>query len=366
MAILKRIVLHNFRNYEKLDISFADSTNVFVGENGQGKTNLLEAIYFLSILRSFRCSRVRNLYRWRQSSFLIRAYIEGDDHSTTVGLEYGDKRRLRIDGETISRASDFIGRLYTVAFVPEDIDLIKGSASERRRFLDITLTQLWPDYLLTLQSYDKALRSRNALLRQDRTSWAAIQAFDDVLIEHGAKLVHRRLQFFKEYRSFVNDSAARLLPDGSSFELKYQSIGKLNEDAALDEIAANLRALLDSNRERDQQRGMTHGGPHRDDFQPLLNSKNLSNFGSEGQCRLGAMILKLAKANHLLERKEHEAVILLVDDVIGELDERGRQAFFQAVERADQVFVVCTEYDKLSGITVEKRFHVDAGTVTSD
>lgn len=353
----------SFRNYESLELTIPPGISLLVGENGQGKTNVLEAIYFLSILRSFRTSRVRELVSWRQNQFMIYGEVSRGNQHLRLGIEHGERRRLRANGETIRKASDFIGNFFAVAFIPEDIELVKGPASERRRFLDITLTQLYPDYLGILQDYDRAHRSRNRLLRLESPDLAAVQAFDEILATKGASLVEYRVQLFHDLKEVLTNTASELLPDGSKLLVKYQPSTAGDAEDLAGRIAA-IKQSLAANWERDRTRRVTHAGPHRDDFTFQLNGKALSSFGSEGQCRLAAITIKLAKARFLLDHKDHDSVIFLVDDILGELDQRGRKAVFTALQEADQALVACTDATEVPDLVSDQVFTVNNGMVT--
>ena len=363
MTVLDRLVLKDFRNYRELDLEFPTGVNLLVGENGQGKSTVLEETYVLAILRSFRCSKVRNLHRWKEPSFMIMGKSVGDDGDHKMGIEYGVKRRLRVDGETVRKASEFIGRLNVVAFVPEDIELIKSGASARRRFLDVTLTQLTPGYLQVLQSYEKALKSRNALLRSHDPHPNALNAYDQVLVDCGSRLIFHRRNFFQSFKPFIDGASTDLYPESNGLTVRYQSIATITDESSIDDIAALLQEGMATNAARDRKYGQTHSGPHRDDFLLHLDGRPLSDFGSEGQCRLAAMALKLAKARLMFDVKGKESVILLVDDVIGELDERGCKAFMSCVGRADQAFIACTESDKIHGVEAQRVFTIEEGKV---
>ena len=362
MTILKRLVLKNFRNYDSLDLEFDSGVNILMGNNGQGKSNVLEAIYFISLLRSFRSSKIRNLYRWHQRSFMIRAHLQSSGSEQIVALEYSDKRRLKHNGEAVNRSSDFINQLYTVAFVPEDIELVKGSASSRRRFLDISLSQLEMKYMSTLQEYNKALKSRNQLLKQQNSNPGVIQAFDKLLISRGAEIIRSRVHFFEQFEDYLQLISNQLMAEGSQFRLRYiPSVSRGEEESTNWE--SRLETVLAANLERDMQYGMTHNGPHRDDFGIYFNDKDLANFGSEGQCRLSAVILKMAKARYLMKEKNESGIILLIDDVIGELDEERKKAFFKSLEDADQVFLACTDKSDIQGLDYEHYFLVENGKI---
>ena len=361
--MLQQLHLRQFRNYEKLDAELYPGINLVHGANGQGKTNLLEAVYFLSLLRSFRTAQVRDLCRWGQRSFILRARVGQDPTATELGVEHGESRRLRVNGERISRASEFISRYLTVAFIPEDIDLVKGPASGRRRFLDITLTQLTPVFMTALQEYNHALRSRNQLLRTEAPAESALGAFEEILAGRGAELVRQRHAFFAALQPHLEAAAEQIMPAGAAFALRYQPSIAPTDGSDVDELREHLLQAFAGNRRRDLSRGLTTAGPHRDDFGLVLDGKRLANYGSEGQCRLAAMTLKLAKSRLMQERNPRQHVVTLVDDVIGELDARGRHAFFSAFGEDSQVLVAATDPGVLASIPTAQRLAVADGTV---
>ncbi len=368
MAYLQNLALRQFRNYESLRVEFAPGANVLLGANGQGKTNLLEAIGFLSLLRSFRTTLVSDLWRWHTRQFVIVGEFDGGP-CRRLAVEYGEKRRLRADGQGIGRASDFIGRFFCAAFVPEDIGLPRGAGSARRRFLDSTLSQLYPEYLAVLQDYTRALKSRHLLLRAETVDEAALRAYDGVLANRGGVICRYRAEFAVTFAPYITKAAAEFYPPAHELALPFRPSLRVEAPtsgapltAADYEVA--LAAALVANRERDRHRQQTCTGPHRDDFGFTLNGQDLERFGSEGQCRLAVMALKTALTDLLLAQRRDQAVLMLVDDVIGELDERGRRAFFAALRRADQVFLAATDkrvLDLLPGAAV---FAVAGGTVT--
>ena len=269
---------------------------------------------------------------------------------------------MKINGETIQRTSDFINHLYTVAVVPEDIELIKGSASDRRRFLDITLSQFRYGYMGLLQDYNKALKSRNQLLKKVDPNPAVIRAFDEILIDRGAKIIQERIHFFEDFEEYVLFISDKLLDPGNTFKLKYTPSISRGDDKEVD-WENRMIISLGKNLQRDLMRGTTHSGPHRDDFGLYLNDKDLSNYGSEGQCRISALILKMAKTRLLSKYKGRKNTILLVDDVIGELDQKRRKAFFNSLEDVDQVFLACTSKEEIAGLHIDQTFEVKEGTV---
>lgn len=364
MATIATLALTDFRNYATLEAEFPPGPVVLLGPNGQGKTNLLEAIYFLSLLRSFRTRQPRELLRWQQPCFRLRATVAEGERRRLLALEYGSQRQLRVDGQPISRASDFIGHLLAVAFVPEDLAVVKGVGSLRRRFCDVLLSQLDHAYLSLLQDYVKVLKSRNQLLRQGIPEPRALAAFDGVLSRCGAQLTRRRQAFFATFAPHLQAQAARLFPSEYQLSITYQPsvAAAADEDEAAGQAA--LLAALTAGTERDLRNRVTMTGPHRDDFSLELNGRALDVFGSEGQCRLSALALKLAALAQLSADLGPQRVILLVDDVIGELDPRARAAFLASIGQAAQVFLACTSTEVLPGLPPAALYQVAAGVLT--
>ncbi|MFT5127878.1 MAG: DNA replication and repair protein RecF [Rhodothermales bacterium] len=336
MAILSEIRLHDFRNYERLRLPLTPGITVLLGDNGQGKTSILEAIYFLSLLRSFRTHKPRHLSRWGQGEFTLHGVLQAENHEQRLAVRHGgDSRVLRHNGEPVARASDFIRQFFCVAFVPDDLGLMQGAGSERRRFLDIQLCQLCPSYLAAAQNYAKALKSRNSLLRREHSDTRAIAAFDSVLVPYGQQIIQRR----DEYAAALSGEVGRLAPQmfAESCELRIRYRPSAKSEALAD--------ALEQHRDRDIQRRQTQVGPHRDELVITLDGKSLSHFGSEGQCRLAALVLKMAAARLLSAADGDQPTMLLVDDVIGELDDGRRDAFFAALRPASQVCFACTSAD---------------------
>ncbi|MCH2231344.1 MAG: DNA replication/repair protein RecF [Crocinitomicaceae bacterium] len=369
MSYLKKIYLENFRNYKQAQVIFSPKVNLLLGENGQGKSNILESIYFLSLLRSFRTNRIRHLQSWRSQQMLLRAHIEHDEKQEDIlGIEYlKDKRKLRLNGDNVTRASQFIQQILGICFVPEDIELIKGSASERRRFLNITLSQFDPVYLQISHQYELALQSRNKLLRKENLSASVLAAFDQQLIEYGIQIFQVRYHFLKTYCPQLEDVVRHLYPENNQLQLKYIPSGLDLHDENIDNgqsLAQQFKEQLQQDFERDCKRGITHSGPHRDEMAISLNGKLLQYFGSEGQCRLAAIALKIAKTNLIEQYTTPQTTVLLVDDVIGELDLRSRNAFFDFIQNKGQIFIAATEIDSIPESLQPKIFHIRNGEIS--
>ena len=368
MGFLSEIYLENFRNYSSQKLEFFPGLNIFCGENGHGKSNMLEAVYFLSLLRSFRCKNIQNLKNWKVDSFSIKGTVHQEDSlADKLQVNYGEKRLLKINDSSVSKSTDFIRKINAVSFTPEDIELIKGSAGNRRQFLDITLSQMSPSYLRHLQTYNKALKARNTLLRNNEggsnLDQNLLNTYEKMMVEAGVIITKERISLLKSFEDKIRYFTELMFPEGKKLKVIYQSsvFKNSHENSIREDI---FQQKLDESYSKDLQRGMTQIGPHRDDLFLLLQGKSLSSFGSEGQCRLASLVLKMTAAEQLIENKSTENVVLLIDDVLGELDEKRKAAFLKTIMRGDQVFIACTEIPEFCKTLDHKVFTVESGSAT--
>ena len=336
---------------------------MLIGENGQGKTNLLEAIYFLSVLRSFRCHQVKNLFSWGHKNFSIKGVIREGHVRNTVEVRFGEQRQLLLNGTNVYKTSELLGQILCVAFVPEDLKLIRGTGKERRRFLDTVLSVLYPQYLSSLQDYYKILKSRNALLKRVPPKLELIESFDKVLVQAGAKISFYRTQFCRTLEQFIADLSNSMFPKEDKLRISYNFSYHLDShENALSDIETAFGSAFRQNLSKDIDYQLTHVGPHRENFAVSLNNKVLQDYGSEGQCRLAVLILKMATGKLFLKERHDETIVFLVDDVTGELDKTHQRQFFELLNNADQVFFACTDKNNLSEINSSIIFEIRDGT----
>lgn len=368
--LLSRLELDYFRNYRRLRLELAPGSTLLVGGNAQGKTNLLEAVYYLSRGHPPSAAPAAELVSWAAPEELpvpfarVLAQLQGGAGACTLEavlqLQPGEgsprrvRRRLRVDG-VARRLSEFRGRLLTVLFAPQDLDLVSGAASLRRRFLDDLLTQLRPPALEWQGRYAGALRQRNRLLkllRAQRGDARQLEQWDALLSQAGAALLYERLGLAGRLAAPAAELHQRLSAPGQSLALRYRASfslppwqSRLGQQEALPSLAELQQAFLtalDRRRALEIQRGMTLTGPHRDDLLLLLAGRELSRFGSRGQQRTAALALKLAEA-HLLAAERGQPPILLLDDVFSELDAARRERVLASLPRWEQVLLTATD-----------------------
>jgi DNA replication and repair protein RecF len=335
--MISNLTLRNFRNYANLSMSFPEKTNVLVGENGQGKTNLLEAVFFLSMLRSFRTSSIKDLQKIGNKDFFLSASVNtGKGWDELLEIEYSDKRRLRIDSSPIPKASEFIGKIRTVVFSPSDIMLVTESTGLRRRFINMLISSFSKPYLASLNEYADALKMRNALLKEGKPDPASMTAFEQIMSRSGAEIVKKRTEVLNALSSEMLSLISDIKGGDPVFSLKY------NFHPATT-VESSFLAKLADDRQKELVRGYTLFGPHLDDFEFILEDKSLRHFGSAGQCRLASLCLKMAAVSVMEKDNTDSKVTTLVDDVTGELDEKTRDAFFWAISKSEQTFFTFTE-----------------------
>jgi DNA replication and repair protein RecF len=364
-ATLQSIAVRDFRNLARADLGFPAEGLVIIGENGQGKTNLLEAIYYLELFRSVRGARDQDLVRFGAPGFHIAATIETDGpHEISVGFDRATRRkRVRVDGGDPDRLSDAIGSLPAVMFAPGDVELVAGAPSARRRYLDILLALSSRRYLTALQRYRVALGHRNAALRDvarfgrqdDR-----IVVWEVPLAEHGAVLWKARLEWIeRSAERFATLCAA--IGESAAVSMRYASAVTPGDD-----LAAALATALSERRASDVRRALTHAGPHRDDLILTIAGRELRTFGSAGQHRTAAIALRMVEAETLSDRRGGRPLMLL-DDPFAELDLRraGRIVDLLAQEGLGQtILAVPRESDIPVGLPSLERRRIRAGEIT--
>jgi DNA replication and repair protein RecF len=347
--LLEALRLKDFRNLRDVELSPHPRFNLFTGQNGQGKTNLLEAIYLLSAVKSFRSQATnRNLIGHGRDQAELFARVDRGGHVRDVGIEIGERgKRITLNGQTLRNVADFFGTLNVVIFGPDDIGVLKGSPSERRRFIDRAIFNARPAYGTEATHFEEVLKNRNALLKEERVDGALLSIYDDQLVEWGAQILRRRLDFIDHFRPVLKRTFRSIFGDGFEAEIGYQAEWA-DQGLSAENVEEALRDALFRTRQEERHRGYTLVGPHRDDLRTELDGHDLRAFGSQGQTRAFILAMKIAEITYLEERYRF-APILLLDDVSSELDrERNRQLFAFLRDRAiGQVFITTTHRDHI-------------------
>jgi DNA replication and repair protein RecF len=355
---LAHLRLRDFRNHARLDADFAPGLHLLLGDNAQGKTNVLEAIYLMATLRSFRGVGGAQMVRHGQRGYFVGGNVTGQGGYIIKMYWSARERNLSLDGQPVKKLAEYLGALRTVVFCTEDLQLIKGAARARRRFLDLLLAQTRPGYLLLLQRYMHTVRARNALLKQRSTDEATLDSFSRELVHVGNEIIRSRRELVPKFSPLARLAYRRISNDAEELRIEYQP--SVKNDFAVE---------LAQSRTRERSFRSMLVGPHRDDLQLLLNEMSAAQFGSEGQKRTLAIALKMAQAEYLAGI-HGSPPILLIDDVMGELDVKRRSGFLPLLEHArktsGQVFMTATEENWPSELGKDlQRWEVKAGNLLS-
>lgn len=349
---IQALQLRNFRNYTALAMEPDEGLCVLTGENAAGKTNVLESIFLSALGRSHRTTRDAELIRSGAEAGSIKLTLDtrGGTRTIECRLIANERKRLMIDGAPLARSGELLGCLNVVMFAPEDLILVKGGPAERRRFLDMEISQLKPAYYYTLQRYNAALKQRNALLKDPDAAYAGmIEPWDEQLSRLGAAITVERAAFLQELSAIAADLHLQLSDHRETLLLAYQPN---LPDADAEQLARAMRERLAENLERDLYRGFTSVGPHRDDVLMMLDGTDVRVYGSQGQQRTTVLSLKLSEIE-IVKKLRGEAPVLLLDDVFSELDRRRQQMLLSAV-RGCQTFLTCTHLEELTAAGAER------------
>lgn len=346
--IIKSIELKNFRNYEDLDISFDEGTNILFGNNAQGKTNILEAAYMSGTTKSHKGSKDKEMIRFGEQEAHIRTVVlkQGKEYQIDMHLKQSRSKGIAVNRVPMKKASELFGILNIVFFSPEDLNIIKNGPAERRRFLDVELCQLDKLYLSDLTNYNKILNQRNKLLkdmvyRPDLSD--TLPVWDMQLVETGKKIIRGRKQFVEELNEIVHGIHYKISGEKEELTLKYEP--------SIDDIF--FEDELNRVKVRDLKLCQTSVGPHRDDLLFSIQGVDIRKFGSQGQQRTSALSLKLSEIE-LVKRSIHDAPVLLLDDVLSELDS-SRQNYLLNNIYDTQTMITCTGLDEF----VKNRFQIN-------
>lgn len=352
---VKEIELLNFRNYESQKIQFHEKANIITGNNAQGKTNLLESLYLMSLGKSFRTNRESDFIRFGKE--FARAKGTFDRQGRTLEIEFlfqPGQRQTKIDGIKITKHIELLEQVYMVVFSPEDLKIVKEEPEKRRKFLDREICQVKPIYWRNLSRYKKILLQRNHLLKKESIQEEELAVWDEELVRYGVKVIEERKRFLEILHRISSGIHHKITEGKESLILTYEPHVSSEEE---------FRDLLTNRRKVDLIRRTTTVGPHKDDFRIEANGIDLRNFGSQGQQRTAALALKLAEIL-LIQEETGETPILLLDDVLSELDQERQRHLIEALQDV-QLFLTTTELSDYlkENIPDHKLFVVEQGTI---
>ena len=350
--------LKNFRNYDLLDLEFDSTTNIFYGDNAQGKTNILESIYLTGTTKSHRGTKDRDLIKFGQEEAHIETIVEkrGVPFKIDIHLKKNSPKGIAINKVPIKKASELFGIINIVFFSPEDLNIIKNGPAERRRFIDLELAQLDKVYLNDLSNYNRIVNQRNKLLKDiydKKDLMATLDIWDLQLVNYGNKVIERRKIFIEQMNEIIGSVHEKLTGGKERLQLVYEP-GVKND---------NFEETLLKNRERDLRMKSSSVGPHRDDICFLCGDLDIRKFGSQGQQRTAALSLKLAEIE-LVKQEVKDTPILLLDDVLSELDKNRQNYLLDSINDV-QTLITCTGLDDFVNkrFSINKILHVEQGHV---
>ena len=359
--VIKSLKLKNYRNYELLNLTFDPKTNILYGDNAQGKTNILEALYLSGTTKSHRGTKDRDLIQFGREESHLETVVEknGVLFQIDMHLKKNSPKGIAINKIPIRRAGELFGIVHFVFFSPEDFIIIKEGPAGRRRFIDLELSQLDKVYLSNLSNYNRIINQRNSLLKEivyQKDLIDTLDIWDMQLAEYGTKIIERRKKFIDEVNRIIGGIHEKLTGGRENIELSYESsAGELS-----------MEEMLRKNRERDIRFKSTSAGPHRDDLCFRVGDLDIRKFGSQGQQRTAALSLKLSEIE-LVKMLIHDTPILLLDDVLSELD-KNRQNYLLDSIHDIQTVITCTGLDEFVNhrFSINKIFYVKNGTVAKE
>lgn len=332
---INKIKLTNFRNYDEQEINLGKNINIFYGDNAQGKTNIIEAIFLCSIGKSFRTNKESELIKFNKDISSVYIEYEKSDRDGRIKIDLNNKKSIYTNGIKIKKLSELLGNINTVIFTPDDINILRDGPQKRRRFLDIMIGQLRPNYIHLLNMYNKTLEQRNNYLKQIKENNKAeemLDIWDEKLAEYGEKIYIYRNEFIEKIKNKINKIHKSITNEKEEIKVEYVSNCAQKEEYI---------ELLKSRRKLDIIKGFTTKGIHRDDFFVYINNQLVNVYGSQGQNRTVVLSLKISELQVIYD-EIGEYPILLLDDFMSELDEKRRRNFLENIENT-QVIITCTD-----------------------
>ena len=356
---IKNMMLINYRNYEKLTIELGKNVNVFIGDNAQGKTNIVESIYYGAFAKSHRTSKDKELISWNKDMAYISLFIAKSrlDKKIDINILRDGKKAIKVNNIKVKKIGELFGTFNVVMFSPEDLKVIKEAPNLRRRLLDMELSQVNSKYYFNLVQYNKVLNERNILLKSRNFNSDVLEVYDIQLIEYADYIISKRLEYIDKINFYGNLIHSEITSGKEKIEFKYNSAVDLND------YKRNYLKKLQDNILRDRERGLTSVGPHRDDFNIFINDIDTKIFGSQGQQRTAILTMKFSSLK-IIKEITGEYPVLLLDDVLSELD-LSRKRYILSTIKDIQTVITCTGIDDLENYLDSKAkiFNVSNGQI---
>lgn len=351
---LKSIDVKNFRNYNHLSIDLNKGINIIYGKNAQGKTNLLESIYFLALTKSHRSFIDDNLIKNGEENAIIKGKMMCNRIPTNLEIRLNKNKNIFIDKKKITKVSDYISRMNVIIFYPEDLDLVKGSPNIRRKFLNLELCQLYSNYYIVLNEFNKLLKMRNDYLKKINLNHTYDQNYLDILnnyfVDKGIYLFQMRKKFVEKLNNFA-PIIYQNITGNDNFKIDYVTNVNLNQEK--NNIKEEFLKKLSDNFEREVKLKSTIIGPHRDDLEFYLNDQNIKNYGSQGQQRVTVLSIKLAEIDIFKKYRETNPILLL-DDIFSELDTKKKNNLLRYIKKSVQTIITTTDLNQINKKIIEK------------
>lgn len=361
----KNVTLENFRNYGSMTLDFDPKLNLFLGQNAQGKTNLLESLFIMGLGKSFRTNNDKEMIAFGADWARAKALVADDSgRETSIEITYSKEGKvIKVDGIKLDRTVDLLENVYEVIFSPDDLKIIKDGPDNRRRFLDRELCQIKPVYYSDLGSYKKVLKQRNMLLRQNCSDMALFEVFDESLADYGTRLVEERHVFVQRIEEISKKIHRDISGGKEELFVSYETKISLDPSMSRAERKEEYKNLLKKNFESDLYKGYTGFGPHKDDLKIEIDGIDIRLYGSQGQQRTASLSLKLAEIG-LIKSETGKNAVLLLDDVLSELDQSRQRYLIESMSDV-QIFITATGIeDKLMAMLPKgKSFFVSSGNV---
>ncbi len=357
---IKYLQLMNYRNYGQLDINLSENVNVFMGDNAQGKTNILEAIYYCGFARSHRTNRDKELVNWKGDKALINLYVKRArlDKKINIAIFKDGKKAINVNSIKINKISELIGAFNVVMFSPENLKIVKESPGVRRKFIDMELSQLDSKYYYNLVQYNKVLNERNSVLKNRRLDDSMLDIYDSQLATFGKYIIQERKKYIEKLNRHGGIIHKEITSNAEEIEFKYLSSVK-----AVSTLEEDIIKGLKDHRNKDREKGITSIGPHRDDILIYINGIDAKSYGSQGQQRTSVLTIKFASLR-IIKEQTGEYPVLLLDDVLSELDFNRKRYVLSSIQDI-QTIITCTGIEDITSYLDEKSkvFKVKEGSI---